>query len=72
MNLVPKVSILPVVTTLDVDAERILNAAIKIPLQGCFVIGQDEDGGLYFSSSWADGGEILWWMEKAKKALLDV
>lgn len=72
MNIVPKVTLLPVVTTLDVDAERVLNAALESKMKGCVVIGETEDGELYFASSWADGGDVLWWMEKAKLALLGV
>lgn len=70
MNIVPKVTILPVITTLDVDAERVLNAALESKMKGCVVIGENEDGELCFASSWADGGTALWWMEKAKKELL--
>lgn len=74
MKLVPStnVSVLPVVTTLDVDAERVLNAALQTKLQGCVVIGTDESGKLYFASSWADGGDALWWMEKAKMELMQL
>jgi hypothetical protein len=36
------------------------------------VIGEDADGALYFASSCADGGEALWWMEKAKRALMEI
>jgi hypothetical protein len=72
MELVPKVTILPVVTSLDVPTERILDAAQEAELQGAFVIGVDKDGELYFASSFADGGTVLWWMEKAKIALMNV
>lgn len=72
MKLVDKVTVLPVITTLDIPTERILNAAISAELQNCFVVGVDKDGELYFASSMADGGSVLWWMEKAKVALLDI
>jgi len=36
------------------------------------VIGENAEGNLYFSSSQSDGGTALWWMEKAKKALMEV
>lgn len=71
MNVVPKITVLDVATTLDLQAERILNAALKEKLAGCFVIGVDSQGELYFASTYADGGTVLWWMEKAKKALLE-
>jgi len=72
MKLIDKVTVLPVITTLDLDVERVLQAAIDAKPAFVFVIGEDADGGLYFSSSKSDGGTILWWMEKAKKALLEV
>ncbi len=72
MELVPKVTVLPVVTTLDIAAERVLTGALESELQGCFVIGVNPDGSLYFASSMADGGDVLWWMAVAKKQLLEV
>ena len=72
LKVVEKVSILPVITTLNLPTERVLKAAIKKSLDGCVVIGLDMDGELYFASSWADGGTVLWWMEKAKFALLRI
>lgn len=72
MKLVPKVVSLPVVTTLDLRAERVLTAALAADLQGCVVVGQNANGELYFASSFADGGSVLWWMEKAKKALMEI
>ena len=64
------VVILPVVTRLDVPAERVLNAALAEDLEGVVVIGQQTDGGYYFNSSLADGGEVLWILEWAKLALM--
>jgi hypothetical protein len=71
VELVPKVTILPVITTLDVPTERILDAAKEAELQSAIVIGVDKDGELYFASSFADGGAVLWWMEVAKKRLME-
>lgn len=71
MKLIDKVTVLPVITTLDLDVERVLQAAIDAKLTYVLVIGQDAEGGLYFASSKSDGGEVLWWMEKAKKALME-
>ena len=31
----------------------------------------DKDGDLYFASTMADGGEVLWLMEQCKKRLLE-
>ena len=72
MKLVDNVKVLPVITTLDLDVERVLQAAIEAKPKHVWVIGEGADGNLYFSSSQSDGGDALWWMEKAKKALMEV
>ena len=72
MKLVEKITVLPVVTTLDLDVERVLNAAIDNKLAYVLVIGEREDGTLYFASSKSDGADALWWMEKAKRALMEI
>ena len=72
MKLVENVTILPVVTSLDLDVERVLKAAIDAKPAYVLVIGEDENGALYFASSKSDGGEALWWMEKAKRALMEI
>jgi hypothetical protein len=72
MRLVENVTVLPVITSLDVDVERVLQAAIDAKPKRVWVIGEDDDGALYFASSCADGGEALWWMEKAKRALMEI
>lgn len=71
MKLVDNVTVLPVATTLDLDAKRVLTAALKAQLQGAIVLGADADGQLYFASSYADGGTVPWWMEKAKLSLME-
>lgn len=70
IELVPNVVVLPVITSLDIPTERVLQSALDAELQSCFVVGLDKDGEMYFASSMADGGDVLWWMEKAKAALL--
>lgn len=72
MKLIEKVTVLPVITTLDLDVERVLQAAIDAKPKHVWVIGEDADGALYFASSCTDGGEALWWMEKAKRALMEI
>jgi hypothetical protein len=59
------------ITMLDLPVPRILEEA-KEYLNTVVLIGTDKDGELYFSSSVADGGEVLWLLEKAKLALLDL
>ena len=72
MKLVDNVTILPVVTTLDLDVGSVLQAAIDAKPSYAMVIGENADGGLYFAASKSDGGEALWWMEKAKAALMEI
>ena len=72
MKLVDKVTILPVETTLDVPCERLLSAALESTLQRVIIIGTDADGQFYFASSMADGGDVLWWIEIAKKKLMEI
>lgn len=61
---------LPVVTRLDIPAERILNKAVAADLKEVMVIGTNQDGSLYFAASFGDGGNVLWLMEKAKTELM--
>lgn len=36
------------------------------------ILGYDKDGQEFFSSTYADGGVVLWLMERLKKQLLEV
>ena len=72
LKLAPNVTVLPVITTLDVEAERVLKAALESELKTCIIIGERADGELYFAATVADGGDVLWWIEKAKLALMGV
>lgn len=60
---------LPVITTLDLDPDRVLQKAIG-RMSRVVVIGIDKDGEEYFASSVADGGTVVWDMERAKLKLL--
>ncbi len=60
---------LPVVTRLNLDADRTLENCIG-KLQGFVIIGYDKDGNEFFSSTYADGGDALWLLERCKMALL--
>ena len=66
------VVMLDVVTKLDVPPERILQEALKANPQSVVIIGYDSDGEEYFASSVADGGTVLWMLERAKNKLLAV
>ena len=65
------VVVLPVITRLDLDPERVLKTAIG-EVDSIVLIGYDKEGELYFASSISDGADVLWLMEKVKKELLDV
>jgi len=59
------------ITLLDIPEDQILEQA-KGKMNGVVLMGWDEDGDLYFASSFADGGSVLWLMEKCKEALLNI
>lgn len=58
------------ITKLDIPAERVLSEASSSSLDKAVVMGYDQDGELYFASSMADGGDVLWLMEECKQRLL--
>lgn len=60
---------LPVVTTLDLNPDRVLNAAIG-QLEEVVIVGFDKDGNEYFASSKADSGNVIYHLERAKYKLL--
>lgn len=57
------------VTCLDLPADRVLTEAID-KLNKVVIIGYDKEGQEYFASSVADGGTVLWLMERFKLQLL--
>ncbi|MGI9490490.1 MAG: hypothetical protein ACR2RF_32275 [Geminicoccaceae bacterium] len=59
------------ITCLDIPPDRILERA-KGELQDVIVIGYDHEGEEYFASSKADGGSVLWLLERFKKRLLEM
>jgi len=61
-----------IATTMDTSVERVLHRAGEKGLKSVIVMGWTEAGDIYFASSKADGGDALWLMENAKKALLEV
>ncbi len=58
------------ITSLDLPTDRVLDAVKGDCSDGVVVVGFDNDGQLYFASSIADGGSVLWLLEQAKLALL--
>ena len=59
------------ITKLDLPPDRILDAAVG-ELEGVVILGYKKDGSEYFASSYADGGDVLWLLERCKKQLLEV
>lgn len=59
------------ITRLDLDPERVLEAA-RGQLTGVVIMGYARDGSEYFASSYADGGDVLWLLERSKLKLLTV
>lgn len=57
-------------TRLDIPVDRVLDEA-KEQLDSAILIGYDTDGKMYFASTYADGGDVLWLLEQAKTALMD-
>lgn len=58
------------VTRLDLPADRILEQA-KEHMEHVVLLGWDKECELYFASSFADGGDVMWLLEKCKQALLN-
>lgn len=56
------------VTRLDLPVDIVLDAA-KDTLESVIVIGYAKDGSEYFASTLADGGDVLWLLERCKAAL---
>lgn len=57
------------ITSLDIDADVILKAAIG-KMEKVIIAGLDKEGNEYFASSMADGGDALWYLKRCEKRLL--
>lgn len=68
--LMAKIITLNNITRLDIPPERVLSALPN--LESAIVIGYDKDGDEYFASSIANGGTVLWLLERCKKRLLEI
>lgn len=58
------------ITKLDLPPDRILEDAIG-KLEGVVILGYTKEGDEFFASSYADGGNVLWLLERLKKQLLE-
>ena len=65
-----EVVIMPGPTRLNIPAERVLEAAAKAEITDVVILGYDAEGNEYFASSLADGGTVLWLLERLKLKLL--
>lgn len=65
-----KIIPLNMVTRLDLPVDRVLESA-KDKMENVVIMGWTEDGELYFASTFADGGTVMWLLEKCKEALLN-
>ena len=58
-------------TKADLPIKAVLKGAKQHCRGGIVVISFDEDGELYFASSFGDNARTLWLIERAKMRLLD-
>lgn len=65
-----EVQVLNVVTNMNIEPDRVLEAALAHDLDSVVVLGYDKDGEEYLASSIADGGTVLWLMERLKHKLI--
>lgn len=54
---------------LNIDPDKILKSALD-KLTDVVICGVDKEGNEYFASSVADGGDILWYLERCKYKLM--
>lgn len=67
-----KVILFTGITKLDLPPDRILENNIGKDLESIVIMGYDKDGEEFFASSIADGGTVLWLIERCKLRLLNV
>lgn len=58
------------ISRLDLDPDRILESHAG-KLEGFVICGYDKDGGEVFASTHADGGTVLWLLERCRKKLVE-
>lgn len=61
---------LGVISKVDIPPEKMLKAALEADLESCVIMGWGKKDDLYFASSIAEGGDVLWIIEQAKLALI--
>jgi len=58
-------------TTLDIDPDQVLRAAVGRYPNGVFVLGWTADGDLAFASSIAEAKDLNWMLDLAKRDILE-
>lgn len=53
----------------DIPPDKVLKEAMG-KMEHVVIAGKGKDGYEYFASSMADGGDVLWYLERCKKHLL--
>jgi hypothetical protein len=59
------------ITKLNLDPDLVLENT-KGKLEGVVLLGYDKKGEEYFASTYADGGDVLWLLERMKMHLLNM
>lgn len=62
---------LDTVSSIDVPASRVLAAALEADLDGVVILGY-QNGREYFASSYANGRDCLWLIERARHKLMRI
>ena len=66
------VHIFPGITPYNMVPDVMIEGAKKADLEGVIILGVDKQGEFFFSSSYADGADVLWWLEMARLKLMDI
>ena len=60
------------ITRLDIPVKRVIEGALEADLKSVVICGHTKEGDEFFASSLADGGDVLWLLERSKKKLLEM
>ena len=58
-------------TRLDLDPDAVLTGAVGM-LKEVVIVGYEADGSFYFSSTRANGPDVLWLLKQAEQRLLAI
>lgn len=60
------------ITSLPISPDRVIERSAEWGLKEVVMIGFDAEGEMFFASSMAEAGDILYWLEKAKFKLFEM